>query len=91
MVHHSESGSGSESDPQDVVLTHKCLPSAKHFGMALPVDKFTGDPELRFEKWLPALQRAAHWNNWSPEEHLMQLAGHLHGRTWQEWNLLEQE
>ena len=38
VVHHSESGSGSESDPQDVVLTHKCLPSAKRFGKALPVD-----------------------------------------------------
>ena len=40
---------------QDVVQTHKCLPSAKRFGKALPVDKFTGeDSELRFEDWLPA-------------------------------------
>ena len=28
------------------------------------------------------------WNNWSEEERLLQLAGHLHGRASQEWNLL---
>ena len=28
------------------------------------------------------------WNNWSEEERLIQLAGHLRGRASQEWNLL---
>ena len=53
---------------------------------------FTGeDVEIRFEDWLPSLQRAAHWNGWSADEQLIQLAEHLHGRAWQEWILLEEE
>ena len=62
----------------------------RHRGKAPPVDNFTGeDPKLRFEDWLPALERAVRWNEWSNEETLIQLAGHLHGRVLQEWNLLE--
>ena len=40
------------------------------------------------DDWLPTLERAAVWNNWSEEERLLQLAGHLRGRASQEWNLL---
>ena len=46
---------------------------------------------MRFEDWLPALIRAAEWNLWTPEESLLQLAGHLRGRALQEWSLLEDE
>ena len=59
-------------------------------GKAPPVDPFTGeDPEIRFEDWLPALVRASQWNEWTSDEILMQLAGHLRGRALQEWGLLE--
>ena len=38
-------------------------------GKAPPVDSYTGsDPELRFDDWLPTLERAAQWNSWSDEE-----------------------
>ena len=61
-------------------------------GKAPPVDTFTGeDADLRFDDWLPALQRAASWNCWSDEEQLIQLAGHFRGRAWQEWNLLDED
>ena len=51
-------------------------------GKAPSVDTFTGEvADLRFDDWLPALQRAACW---SDEEQLIQLAGHFHGRAWQE-------
>jgi hypothetical protein len=60
-------------------------------GKAPPVDPFTGeDPEMRFEDWLPSLDRAAEWNQWTPQESLLQLAGHLRGRAHQEWGLLEE-
>ena len=39
---------------------------------APPVDPFTGDnSDIRFEDWLPSLERAANWNGWSDEEKLM--------------------
>lgn len=58
-------------------------------GKAPPVDSFSGEsPDILFEDWLPALQRAAEWNGWSKEETLIQLAGHLRGRALQEWGLL---
>ena len=61
-------------------------------GKAPPVDAFTGvDTELRLEDWLPTLERASSWNGWTPEELLMQFAGHLRGRALQEWNLLDPE
>ena len=34
------------------------------------------------------LERAATWNGWTPDETLMQLAGHLRGRASQKWQLL---
>ena len=36
-----------------------------------------------------ATRRAAEWNEWSTDETLIQLAGHLKGQALQEWNLLE--
>ncbi len=47
-----------------------------------------GNPDVRFEDWLPTLKRASKWNRWSEEESLLQLAGHLRGKALQEWNLL---
>ena len=59
-------------------------------GKAPPVDSFTGEaPDVRLEEWLPALERAAAWNQWSEDDQLLQLAGHLRGRALQEWDLLE--
>ena len=54
---------------------------------------FTGDPkgELNFDAWLPTIERAATWNQWTEEEQLLQLAGHLRGRTFWEWNLMSRE
>ena len=62
-------------------------------GKAPPVDPFTGDPrgELNFDDWLPTLERAAKWNQWTEEEQLLQLAGHLRGRAFREWNLMSSE
>ena len=61
-------------------------------GKAPPVDVFTGEhPEILLDDWLPALQRAATWNGWTQQEHLMQLAGYLRGRALQEWSLLDQK
>ncbi len=49
-------------------------------GKAPPVEPFSGEnPEVRLDDWLPALQRAAEWNQWTEEELLLQLAGHLRG------------
>ena len=61
-------------------------------GKAPPVDSYTGsDPELRFDEWLPTLERAAQWNSWSDEEKVMQLAGHLWGKAAREYSLLSSE
>ena len=57
-------------------------------GKAPLVDVFTGhNPEILLDDWLPVLQRAATWNGWTQQEHLIQLAG---GRALQEWSLLDQ-
>ena len=34
------------------------------------------------------LQQAVIWNNWTPEESLMQLAGYLRGKAAQVWKFL---
>ena len=61
-------------------------------GRAPPIDPFTGeDLEIRFDDWLPSLQRASQWNQWTEGEQLMQLAGHLRGRARQEWNLITRD
>lgn len=58
-------------------------------GKAPPIDSFSGDDgAIRFEDWLPSLERGASWNAWTDEEKLLQLAGHLRGRALQEWNLI---
>ena len=58
-------------------------------GKAPPIDPFTAeDIGITFDDWLPILKQAAIWNEWTPEESLMQLAGHLRGRALQEWKLL---
>ena len=65
---------------------HACIP--RH-GKAPPIDSFTAeDIGIKFDDWLPILERAAIWNEWTPEESLIQLAGHLRGRSLQEWKLL---
>lgn len=80
VQHDSRPGFISNTEP---ILTHACC------GKAPPIDPFRGnDPEVQLDDWLPTLERAAVWNNWSEEECLIQLAGHLRGRASQEWNLL---
>ena len=74
--------------------THSVGQAAKESrrGKAPPVDIFTGeDPDVRFDDWLPALDRVSAWNGWSRQETLLQLAGYLRGRALQEWNLLSKE
>lgn len=59
-------------------------------GKAPPVDSFTGEvPEIRIDEWLPLLECARSWNEWTEEELLLQLAGHLRGPARQEWGLLD--
>ena len=56
-------------------------------GGAPPIGIFSDEnPEV--DKWLPSLQRAAHWNSWTEEEQLIQLAGHFKGQALAEWNLI---
>ena len=58
-------------------------------GKAPPIDSFTGeDNEVRFEDWIPTLERAVTWNNWTDEKTLIQLPRYLCGRALEEWNLL---
>ena len=39
------------------------------------------DPEVRIDEWLPSLEQAHDWNDWTEEELLLQLAGHLRSRA----------
>ena len=67
------------------------MPPVQRCGKAPPVDPFTAEnPEIRLNDWPPTLERAAVWNGWSEGETLMQLAGYLRNRVFQEWNLLSQ-
>ena len=53
------------------------------------VEAFTGDEAtVHCDNWLPTLERAATWNNWSEQEKLIQLAGHLCGKAQREWDLM---
>ena len=66
--------------------------SVQRRGKAPPVEPFSGESKTqRIEDWLPALERAATWNDWTEEDRLLQLAGHLRGRALQEWELLSEE
>lgn len=61
-------------------------------GRAPPVEPFAGEVETqRVDDWLPTLERAATWNEWTEDELLLQLAGHLRGRALQEWELLSED
>ena len=52
----------------------------RRLGKAPPADMFTGEnPELCLEDWFPMLECVSAWNGWSPEELLIQFAGHLCG------------
>lgn len=42
------------------------------------------EPKITIEEWLPSLKRAVEWNEWSEQEILIQLVGHLSGRALQE-------
>ena len=58
------------------------MPPTQSHGKAPPVDSFTAeDPEIRFDDWLPMLDRAAIWNGWIGEETLMQLAEYLRNKA----------
>ena len=70
-AHRPVSAPKSDSPP---ILTAK--PGRR--GKAPPVDPYDGEnSEIQFDDWLPALHRAAMWNEWTDEESLVQLAGHL--------------
>ena len=57
---------------------HHSRGGAQRRGKAPPVESFSGENEaVRIDDWLPALERAATWNDWSEEDRLLQLAGHL--------------
>ena len=72
------------SRPRSIPDTEPTQSHGRH-GKAPPIDPFCGnDPEVRLDDWLLTLERAAVWNNWSEEEHLLQLAGRLRGRASQE-------
>ena len=52
------------------------------------MDLFTDQNDVLWEDWLLTFELAAAWNNWTEEEKLWQLAGHLRGKVSQEWTLL---
>ena len=83
---------GGASESPSLMLRESLPPGRPRRGKAPPVDVFTGEnPEILLDDWLPALQRAATWNGWTQQEHLIQLAGYLRGRARQEWSLLDQK
>ena len=76
------------STPRSVPDSVSSVPP-RRLGKAPPVDVFNGENlELRLEDWLPTLERVSAWNNWTSEELLIQFAGHLRGKAFQEWNLM---
>ena len=81
--------------PRTTIPSISPSPGTAHstrMGKAPPIDCFDGQTgNIPFEDWLPTLQRAAAWNNWSDDDCLVQLAGHLRKRALQEWNLLTAE
>ena len=88
----TSSTSASLGIPRSTASGHPSTAAGLRRGKAPPVDNFTGeDSAVRWEDWLPTLERAATWNGWSDEESLMQLAGRLRGRALVEWNLLSGE
>ena len=54
-------------------------------GKAPPIDTFTGENcDVLWEDWLPTFERAAHWNSWSEDKKLLQVAGYLRRKALQE-------
>ena len=79
-------------DSSTVHVRPSPVPSgSRRWGKAPPVEPFNGESEaMRLEDWLPTLERAATWNDWTEEDRLLQLAGHLRGRALQEWELISE-
>jgi len=60
------------------LMPHTSTTRQMRRGRAPPVEMFSGEnPGTHLDDWLPSLHCAANWNNWTEEEQLMQLAGHL--------------
>ena len=79
----------SSTVPSVVATERPARSSTQRQGKAPPVDPFNGENEaIRLDDWLPALEWAAAWNEWSEDDRLLQLAGHLRGRALQEWELI---
>ena len=69
--------------------TTRLLPPRAGAPRALIEGRLSGDNgAVWFDDWLPSLDRAA---SWTDEEKLLQLAGHLRGRTLQKRNLIPSE
>ena len=86
----------SDDDTVSIVQRHKVIEKQRakdsRRGRAPSIDLFTGeDSSIRLDDWLPGLNLASRWNGWTPEEKLIQLAGHLRGRAEAEWNLLSDD
>ena len=87
----SRSGDGSRSEGSSLTLPELITAPPRHVRRLKvpPVEPFTGeDPAVKLDDWLLILTRASLWNCWSPEEWLLQFAGHLRGCGLQEWDLL---
>ena len=81
--------SSDEDDNVNVSVVERRQMKDSRRGRAPPIDLFTGeDAAVRLDDWLPGLHLASRWNNWTSDEKLIQLAGHLRGRAEAEWNLL---
>ena len=77
------------SDPSESTVAVHVEP-VKRCGKVPPLDVFEGEnAEIRFEHRLLSLEQAGPRNGWTPDEKLIQLAGHLQGKAWQKWNLLD--
>ena len=87
----SESVGYSTTGPPAVRGRGRANAEGPRMGKAPPVDPFCGEVAgMTFDDWYPSLKRAAHWNQWTDEDTLIQLAGHLRGRALQEWTLLRE-
>ena len=79
------------NETSDTLTSRRLETSTAQFsqkGKAPPVDLFTGESDVLWEDWLPTLERTATGNNWTENEKLLQLTGHLRGKAAQEWVLL---
>ena len=85
----SDTSSTSAAAPTVTIPVTTATTREPRRGRAPPINFFSGeDSEVCLDDWLPSLRRASQWNNWTTEEQLLQLAGHLKGRALAEWNLL---